>query len=89
MDVLTDLLQRSRAHGAAFCRTTAYGEWGLRFPGRAVLSVHAVLEGEAHVWAQDPGAGQRMAPGDVISCARTSPTMSPTPPAPRPSRWRA
>jgi AraC-like DNA-binding protein len=66
MDVLTDLLQRSRAHGAAFCRTTGYGDWGLRFPGRAVLSVHAVLEGEAHMWADDPGDGLRLTPGDVM-----------------------
>jgi AraC-like DNA-binding protein len=66
MDVLTDLLQRSRAQGAAFCRTTAYGEWGLRFPGRAVLSVHAVLEGEAHLWADDASRAARLAPGDVM-----------------------
>jgi AraC-like DNA-binding protein len=66
VDVLTDLLQRSRAHGAAFCRTTAYGEWGLLFPGRAVLSVHAILEGEAHLWADDPETAVRLSPGDVM-----------------------
>lgn len=66
MDVLTDMLQRSRAHGAAFCRTTAYGDWGLRMPARAALSVHAVLEGEAHLWADDPAAGARMRPGNVM-----------------------
>lgn len=66
MDVLTDLLQRSRAQGAAFCRTTAYGDWGLRFPGRAALSVHAIVEGEAHLWAADPGGAVRLTPGDVM-----------------------
>jgi AraC-like DNA-binding protein len=66
MDVLTDLLQRSRAQGAAFCRTTAYGKWGLLFPGRAVLSVHAVLEGDAHLWTKDPDGAVRLSPGDVM-----------------------
>lgn len=66
MDVLTDLLQRSRAQGAAFCRTTAYGEWGLRFPGTAALSVHAIVDGEAHLWADDPEGAARLTPGDVI-----------------------
>jgi AraC-like DNA-binding protein len=66
VDVLTDLLQRSRAQGAAFCRTTAYGQWGLRFPGRAALSVHAIIAGEAHLWAADPGRAARLAPGDVM-----------------------
>jgi AraC-like DNA-binding protein len=66
MDVLTDLLQRSRAQGAAFCRTTAYGDWGLRFPGRAALSVHAIVEGEAHLWANNPDGAVRLTPGDVM-----------------------
>jgi len=66
MDVLTDLLQRSRAQGAAFCRTTAYGEWGLRFPGTAALAVHAIVEGEAHLWAEDPDRAARLTSGDVI-----------------------
>jgi AraC-like DNA-binding protein len=66
MDVLTDLLQRSRAQGAAFCRTTAYGDWGLRFPGTAALAVHAIIEGEAHLWAGDPDRAARLTPGDVI-----------------------
>jgi AraC-like DNA-binding protein len=66
MDVLTDLLQRSRAQGAAFSRSTAHGDWGLTFPGSAPLSVHALVEGEAHLWADDPGAALHVFPGDVV-----------------------
>jgi AraC-like DNA-binding protein len=66
MDVLTDLLQRSRARGAAFCRTTAYGEWGLRFPADAALAIHAIVEGEAHLWLSEPEHASRLLPGDVV-----------------------
>jgi AraC-like DNA-binding protein len=66
MDVLTDLLQRSRAQGAAFLRTTAHGDWGLTFPGSAPLSVHALVEGEAHLWAREPDAALHVFPGDVV-----------------------
>ncbi|HEY2317897.1 MAG TPA: AraC family transcriptional regulator [Solirubrobacteraceae bacterium] len=65
MDVLTDLLQRSGAHGAAFSRTTAHGEWGLRFPPGAALSVHAVVEGEVHLWTTDAARAARLLPGDI------------------------
>ena len=65
MDVLTDLLQRSQARGAAFSRTHAHGEWGLRFPGGAALAVHAVVEGEVHLWTVDPGQAVRLLPGDI------------------------
>lgn len=66
MDVLTDLLQRSRARGAAFSRTSAHGHWGLTFPGRAPLSVHALVEGEAHLWADDDAPALHVFPGDVV-----------------------
>lgn len=66
VDVLTDLLQRSRARGAAFSRTTGHGEWGLRFPGGAVaLAVHAVVEGEVHIWTADPAQSVRLLGGDL------------------------
>ena len=65
MDVLTDLLQRSSARGAAFSRTTAHGDWGLRFGGGAALAVHVVVEGEVHVWTTRPDRSVRMLPGDV------------------------
>ena len=66
MDVLTDLLQRSSARGAAFSRTTAHGDWGLRFSGGAALAVHVVVEGEVHVWTTQPERSVRLLPGDVV-----------------------
>jgi AraC-like DNA-binding protein len=65
MDVLTDLLQRSRARGAAFSRTSAHGTWGLTFRSDAALSIHALVEGEAHLWTDDPDSSVRLMPGDV------------------------
>jgi AraC-like DNA-binding protein len=66
MDVLTDLLQRSRARGAAFCHTSAYGEWGLCFPGGTTIAVHAVVDGEAQLWMDQPADALRLLPGDVV-----------------------
>ena len=66
VDVLTDLLQRSRARGAAFSSTTARGTWGLTFPGSAPLSVHALVEGEAHLWSIDSEDALHVFPGDVV-----------------------
>lgn len=65
VDVLTDLLQRSRARGAAFSRTTAHGAWGVRFSGGAALAVHAIVEGEVHLWTDDPADGVRLLGGDI------------------------
>ena len=65
MDVLTDLLQRSSARGAAFSRTTAHGDWGLRFDGGVALAVHVMVEGEIHVWTTRPERAVRLLPGDV------------------------
>ena len=66
MDVLTDLLQRSSARGAAFSRTTAHGDWGVRFAGGAALAVHVVVEGEVHLWTTRPEQSVRLLPGDVV-----------------------
>ncbi|MGI8714773.1 MAG: AraC family transcriptional regulator [Solirubrobacteraceae bacterium] len=66
MDVLTDLLQRSRARGAAFSRTSAHGDWGLKFPGSAPLSAHALVAGEAFLWSTDPQDALRVFAGDVV-----------------------
>jgi AraC-like DNA-binding protein len=66
VDVLTDLLQRSSARGAAFSRTTAHGDWGLRFDGGAALAVHVVGEGEVHLWTTRPEQAVRLLPGDVV-----------------------
>jgi AraC-like DNA-binding protein len=66
MDVLTDLLQRSRARGAAFSQTTFHGPWGVRFPGDATLALHAILDGEMYGWTAEPAHAQRLVGGDVI-----------------------
>jgi AraC-like DNA-binding protein len=70
VDVLTDLLQRSSARGAAFSRTIAHGEWGLRFPAGAALAVHAVVEGEVHLWTTDAAQAARLLPGDIALVRR-------------------
>ena len=66
VDVLTDLLQRSRARGAAFAHTTVHGDWGVRFPAGPRISVHAVVAGEAHLWAAAPEQALRLVPGDIV-----------------------
>ena len=78
MDVLTDLLQRSRARGAAFAHTTVRGDSGVRFPAGPRISVHAIVAGEAHLWADAPEDATRLAPGDIASCASPSTTAWPT-----------
>src|SRR6478735_12424783 len=66
VDVLTDLLERSRARGAAFSHTTAHRPWGLCFPPVPGLSVHVVVRGEAMLWIDDPSQAQRVVPGDLL-----------------------
>ncbi len=66
MDVLTDMLQRSRAHGAAFSHSTAHGEWGVRFPRGAKLAIHGILGGEAFAWTDRPDDARRVLSGDVV-----------------------
>jgi AraC-like DNA-binding protein len=66
MDVLTDLLQRSRARGAAFSHSTARGEWGVQFPAGAKLAIHGILGGEAYAWTDDAGRSRHVLPGDVV-----------------------
>lgn len=66
MDVLTDLLQRSRARGAAFSRSTLHGDWGLRFPVDGTLAIHAIVDGEMFAWTDDPNHPTRVTGGDVL-----------------------
>jgi AraC-like DNA-binding protein len=66
VDVLTDLLQRSRARGAAFSHSTARGDWGVRFPAGAKLAIHGILGGEAFAWTGDAGRSRRVLPGDIV-----------------------
>ncbi|GAA0940276.1 AraC family transcriptional regulator [Pseudonocardia zijingensis] len=66
MDVLTDLLRRSRARGAAFSHSTARGDWGVEFPEAAQLAIHGILGGEAFAWTHERGEAQRVLAGDVV-----------------------
>jgi AraC-like DNA-binding protein len=66
VDVLSDLLQRSRARGAAFSHTTVHGTWGVRFPAGPLISVHAIVAGEAHLWADSPEDALRLTAGDIV-----------------------
>ena len=66
MDVLTDLLQRSRARGAAFSRSTLHGDWGVEFPSDGTLAVHAIVDGEMYAWLDDPARPTRVLGGDVL-----------------------
>jgi AraC-like DNA-binding protein len=66
MDVLTDLLTRSRARGAAFARTRARGEWGIAFPAVPGPTLHTVLEGQVVFWTGNPRDALALWPGDVV-----------------------
>ena len=66
MDVLTDLLTRSRARGAAFARTHAHGDWGIAFAPVAGPTLHTVIEGQAAWWATNPDEALTLRPGDVV-----------------------
>jgi AraC-like DNA-binding protein len=66
MDVLTDLLTRSRARGAAFARTHARGDWGIAFPAVPGPTLHTVLEGQVALWTGNPGDALALRPGDVV-----------------------
>jgi AraC-like DNA-binding protein len=66
VDVLTDLLGRSRARGAAFAHTTVQGDWGVEFSSGPRVSLHAIVAGDAYLWAGDPGAALRLTAGDVV-----------------------
>ncbi|WP_232668129.1 AraC family transcriptional regulator [Pseudonocardia sp. TRM90224] len=66
MDVLTDMLQRSRARGAVFSHSTAQGDWGIRFPSGAKLAIHGILGGEAYTWADSPDDPRRVLTGDLV-----------------------
>jgi len=65
VDVLQDHLARARASGGVFARSVAQPPWGLRLPGTIPLTVHAVIQGRAWLWLDDPQAPLELAPGDV------------------------
>ncbi len=66
MDLLQDHLARARASGGVFARTVAAPPWGLRLPGTIQLALHAVVQGRAWLWLDDPQAAFELAPGDLM-----------------------
>ncbi|MFC6712981.1 AraC family transcriptional regulator [Branchiibius cervicis] len=83
MDVLSDLLQRSRARGAAFSRTTMYGDWCVRFPAGGTLAVHSIIEGDLRAWTvDDPKHRVRAVDGDLLLLRSTPHLMASDPDAP-------
>jgi AraC-like DNA-binding protein len=65
VDVLQDYLSRARASGGVFARSVAAPPWGLRLPGTIQLAVHAVVQGRAWLWLDDPHAPVELGPGDL------------------------
>ncbi|KYH46026.1 AraC family transcriptional regulator [Branchiibius sp. NY16-3462-2] len=84
MDALSDLLQRSRARGAAFSRTTMYGEWCVQFPVGGTLAIHSIIDGDLQAWTVDgPDAPVRVVGGDVV-LVRAAPHLMASDPAATP-----
>jgi AraC-like DNA-binding protein len=65
VDVLQEHLVRARASGGVFARSVTRPPWGLRLPGTIQLAVHAVVQGHAWLWLDDPRAACKLLPGDV------------------------
>jgi AraC-like DNA-binding protein len=65
MDLLQDHLARARASGGVFARTVAAPPWGLRLPGSIQLALHAVVQGRAWLWLDDPPAAVELTPGEL------------------------
>lgn len=71
MDVLTDVLTRSRARGAAFSHTTLRGEGGVTFPAAgAGLAIHALVEGDGWVWGAEASDAVPLRAGDLLLARR-------------------
>lgn len=64
VDVLTDMLQRSRARGAGFSHSTIRGPWGLHFDAVPGLAVHTIVDGELYLWTD--GEPERLIGGDIV-----------------------
>src|ERR1700694_2727223 len=65
MDLLQAHLTRARASGGVFARTLATPPWGLRLSGTIQLALHAVVQGRAWLWLDDPWAAVELAPGEL------------------------
>jgi AraC-like DNA-binding protein len=65
VDLLQDHLARARASGGVFARTVATPPWGLRLSGSIQLALHAVVQGRAWLWLDDPRTALELAPGEL------------------------
>jgi AraC-like DNA-binding protein len=65
VDLLHDHLVRARATGAVFARTVVTPPWGLRLGGSIQLAVHAVTQGRAWLWLDDPADALELRPGEI------------------------
>lgn len=75
MDPLSDLLHRSRARGAAFSRTTIYGDWAIAFPQGGTLAIHAIIEGEVFAWTESQPQSRIRATGGDLLLLRSTPHL--------------
>jgi AraC-like DNA-binding protein len=73
VDLLYDHLVRARATGAVFARTVVMPPWGLKLAGSIQLAVHAVTQGRAWLWFDDPTSAVELLPGE-ITLVRGGPT---------------
>jgi AraC-like DNA-binding protein len=67
VDVLTDLLARSRARGAGFAHTVVRGAGGVRFPPGPGLAVHVMVDGEAFLTSDGPEGPEGAAPVRLVA----------------------
>ena len=65
MDLLQHHLARARASGGVFARTVTVPPWGLRLSGSIQLALHAVVQGRAWLWLDDPKAALELVPGEL------------------------
>jgi AraC-like DNA-binding protein len=65
VDLLENHLARARASGGVFARTVTVPPWGLRLSGSIQLALHAVVEGRAWLWLDEPQAALELAPGEL------------------------
>lgn len=49
MDVLSDLLERTRARGSLFAQSVLHAPWGFRFSAEPMIQFHVVLRGACHL----------------------------------------
>ena len=70
MNVLTDVLQRTRAQGSVFARTSLASPWGLRFAAEHAVHLHVVTRGSA--WLRRGGEVRELREHDVLLLTGTT-----------------